>query len=158
MKALLIFLLVNFVYLNAHCQTSERFNFQTSDDNNAGYTISLKLEKPLSKNSRVAGGRFIDEPSKKKMQETFHSIVEKSIPTEKLQKLIGRTFVSINFSLAGKAIQVRVHTLKENMEVFDEDNLYTLFSNLLNMEVDMSTYEITWTQDPEDFLAWMFTL
>ncbi|MCL2027440.1 MAG: hypothetical protein FWG79_03020 [Bacteroidales bacterium] len=163
MKALLIFLLVNFVYLNAHCQTSERFNYEISRFNDMRYVISLKSEASISKNARSVPGGFVDEQNKKKFSETFHSIVEKSIPIEKRQRITGGVFVEIIFLLTGEVSRIRMYSLKENLEVLNEDVLYALFSNLQELKIDMSKYELlyppTWgDKDIDDFIAWTFPL
>ena len=160
MKTILFLFLVNICSLTAHSQTSERFNFRTSGANNTRYTISLKTEKSISPESRAAGGRFITGRSQQEFRDSLFSIVEKFIPAERMQKINTGIFIGVDFSLTGEALRVRMHIQKEAMRKLslDEDDLYALFQNLLNMEIDMSTYEITWTQSSEDFLVFAYRI
>ena len=163
MKTFLIFLLANFVYLSVYSQTGERFNYETRSDSRL-CVITLKSEEPISNEARGVISYFSDDQYKKWLIETFHSIVEKHISPEEMQKFIGYgkvpsvARIDIIFSTTGKVVKIRMHTRKENIEIFNEDDLYDLFSDLQQLEIDMSKFELQypphWVEGMEGVFTW----
>jgi len=157
MKSNLFFLLFIFTSLNVYCQTGERFNYQLGPDGNR-YIVSLKSEKPISKDARGVLGRFLDEHW---LTNNYVSIIEKSIPADKLQKLTNER-VSITYSLTGRVLRILIYFSKNSIDILSEYDLWALDSNLRNFNMDMSKIRIeypeNWVQGTEAFWVCSFPL
>lgn len=159
MKNVIIFLLIVFVSFNTHCQTEKKFNYANPFDENS-YIVTLKNEKPISKCAKQVIGRFLDEQN---VSDMIYSIVEKSISTEKKQNLTGRGgLVDIRFSSTGRVLCIIMYIDKDNLEILNESDLYTLYSNLHKFEMDMSKIDLeypdNWVQGTEAYWRFNFPL
>ena len=159
MKSIFVFLLLNFVCFNVHGQAEKKINYELGS-NGRRYIISFNSEKPISTDARRVIGRFLDEQW---LNNTYYSIVEQSISVEKLSKLIGNGgHVDISFSITGKVLKIRMYIPKENLDVLDECDLYTLYSNLQKFDMDMSKIRIeyppNWQRGAEAFWGFTFPL
>jgi len=159
MKRRILFLSFIFICLNVNSQTGERFNYEQTPNGNQ--IISLKSEKPVSKDARVVLGHPLD---KQWFNNNYVSIIEKSIPLQKrnyLTDIRGGT-VSVLYSLTGKVLQVRFYQIKSNIGILSEDDLWALFSNLQNFEMDMTKFQIeypeNWIQGTEAIWSYTFPL
>ena len=145
--------------MNIYGQTGEKFDYELNKYGNL-YIITLKSEKPISKDAKYVLGRFLDEQW---LNNTYYSIVEKSINSEKMGKLTGLGgHIDIRFSVTGKVLGIRIYILKENLEILNESDLYTLYCNLHKSDMDMSKIEIeysqNWVQGTEAFWGFVFSL
>ena len=144
MKSIIIFLLFTFTCLNVNCQTDKKFNYE-SNQNDTHFKILLKSEKPISKEAKSVYPRFLNQ---RQVDSTYVSIIEKSILPEKLQRLNDRRagFCFILFSLSGKVVSIKFSIQKEFIDLFSDDDLYTLYENLRRFEMDMSKIEIIYPE------------
>ena len=140
MKSIIIFSLINLLCLNIYCQQKgEKFNYELNPSGSS-YTIMLKAAKPIAKDAIQVRWNCLDEQW---LRDTYFSIIDKSISPEKMQKLIGRGgFIDIRFSSTGKVLRVRMSISKENLEILNENDLYTLYCNLFKCDMDMSKIEL----------------
>ena len=157
MKIVFTFLLLCTVCVSTYCQSGEKFNFELSPFGKS-YVVTLKSEEPISKDARSVIGRC-DE---KMLTNAYVSIIEKSIPSEKLQKLNGgRVFMT--YSLNGKVLKIRLSIPKESINILSDNDLSTLFENLQKFGMDMTKIEIIypeygWVEGTEAFFSYNFPL
>jgi hypothetical protein len=97
------------------------------------------------------------------LKDTYHSIIEQSISPNKLNQLTRQGGgIDICFSVTGKVISVRFFILKENIDILNENDWYTLYCNLKKNDMDMSKIEIEysrhWVQGTEAYWGFSFPL
>ena len=70
--------------------------------------------------------------------------------------------IEISFSPTGKVQIIKMYILKENLDILDECDLYTLYNNLQKFDMDMSKIQIeypnNWVQGTEAFWGFTFPL
>jgi len=142
MKIIISFLSAFLACLTVYCQTEARFNYELCRSGNQ-YIITLKSEKPLPENAREVTVGFFQQQDTL-VFETVRSIIEKSIGAEKIEKLteVRGGNVHIHFSSTGKVLRIQIFMPKEDLEILNEDDLYTLYRNLQKVEIDMSNIQI----------------
>ena len=157
MKPFITIALLMFACSNIYGQMSEKFNYELNKYGTS-YLIKLKSEQPAPENSRVARAHFDTQLATK----TLISIVEQSIPSKKLQKLIevNGVVIQLAFSVTGKILRITVSIPKEYIHILNEDELYTLFSKLQKFEICIIDIEYSrnWVQEWEPYCVWLYPL
>lgn len=156
MKTIIIFLLFHVVCLNAYCQEGKKFHYEPLENS---YIVSLKSEKPISKDARQVLIRSLDQLC----IDTYWDIVEKSIHPDKLNQMSrSALLVNVRFSTTGKMTRVRFLIRKEYIDILNDRELYAFYCNLEKFEVDMSKLEIeypqNWIEGTEAFWSFSFPI
>ena len=163
MKIIISFLSVFFTCLTVYCQTEARFNYRLSQCGNR-YTILPKSEKPMPENAKEAIVVSSDQQWDRWLFDTVFSIIEKSIGAEKIEKLteVRGGNVHILFSSTGKVLRIWIFMPKEDLEILNEDDLYTLYRNLQKVEIDMSKTQVRfppiWVEGMDFYWHYFFPL
>ncbi|MGV8091763.1 MAG: hypothetical protein AB2L24_07860 [Mangrovibacterium sp.] len=150
MKALFIILL-SVTYTVLYCQTPDKFSYKYSTTNNL-VVVEPKSEQRLSGIVKAAEVRFLDE---KWLTNTVDSICRVAFSEEKRnllskveKKFKGR--VSIYYFPSGEVYQIKFYLPYESKEILTDDDLYSLYDNLMKYRMDMSKIELRYTDSNPD--------
>ena len=148
MKTLIIFLFFNLIGLNVFCQTGEKFKYQYSPETGRLCFITLKAENPVPENAKYIEGRPAGNFAYDSLLHTYYHIVMKSIHPEKKKKLIEQTkfiiFLHFKYSISGKVLTIGMSLPTVSLNILEEEDLYILYNNLRNLEVDMTKIEMNY--------------